>query len=33
LVVGYLRDHPDARQFVAAQEVTLALVKTFPCKK
>ena len=22
LVVGYLRDHPDARQFVAAQEVT-----------
>ena len=33
LVVGYLRDHPDARQFVAAQEVTLALVKAFPCKK
>jgi hypothetical protein len=33
LVVGYLRDHPDARQFVAAQEVTLALVKAFPCNK
>jgi Rap1a immunity proteins len=33
LVVGYLRDHPDARQYVVAQEVTLALVKAFPCKK
>jgi hypothetical protein len=33
LVVSYLRDHPDARQYVAAQEVTLALVKAFPCKK
>ena len=33
LVVGYLRDHSDARQYVAAQEVTLALVKAFPCKK
>jgi hypothetical protein len=33
LVVSYLRDHPDARQYVAAQEATLALVKAFPCKK
>lgn len=33
LVVNYLRDHADARQYVAAQEVTLALVKAFPCKK
>jgi len=33
LVVSHLRDHPDARQYVASQEVTLALVKAFPCKK
>jgi Rap1a immunity proteins len=33
LVVDRLRDHPDVRQYVAAQEVTLALVKAFPCKK
>jgi Ssp1 endopeptidase immunity protein Rap1a len=33
LVVSRLRDHPDARQYVASQEVTLALVTAFPCKK
>jgi hypothetical protein len=33
LVVNRLRDHPDVRQYVAAQEVTLALVKAFPCSK
>ncbi len=33
LVVNRLRDHPDVRQYVAAQEVTLALAKAFPCSK
>lgn len=33
LVVDYLRSHANAQQYVAAQEVTLALVKAFPCRK
>lgn len=33
VVVAYLRSHPETRHSAAGEEVTLALMKAFPCDK
>jgi hypothetical protein len=33
VVIKYLRDNPDKRQYTAASNVTVALTYAFPCKR